>query len=460
MKFDIKEEQLIIKPYKTQGSIQLREQKGAYQNIRRQLSWLLILTFLTIPFIQYNGKQAVLLDIAQQQFRIFSVTFWPQDFILLAGIFMVAAFALFFVTVWLGRVWCGYVCPQTIWTLAFVWVEHRIEGNRNQRIALDKKPWTSNKIARKTQKHIIWLLMSFFTATTFISYFIPVVDLYSEMLAFEWTGLITFWVFFFALCTYGNAGWLREKVCIDMCPYARFQSAMFDKDTLLVAYDSKRGEGRGARKRKDDPQKLGLGDCVDCNLCVEVCPTGIDIRNGMQYECINCALCIDACEQTMAKFDYQQGLISYTSENQLQGVKTPKLSFKLMGYGTVALLITVLMTLWIDSRIPLEASVLRDRNALYRVDYSGVVENTYTLKILNKTQQALHYDISVIGIESTTLAAPKQLLIDAGDMQQVPVTLSADGNSLTKKMTAFSFVVQAVEQPQISLEKETIFFRN
>ncbi|RHW76299.1 cytochrome c oxidase accessory protein CcoG [Colwellia sp. RSH04] len=460
MKFDIKEEQLIIKPYENEGNIQVREQKGHYQGIRRKLSWLLMITFMLVPFISYNGQQAVLLNISEQQFRIFAITFWPQDFIFLAGIFMVAAFALFFVTAWLGRVWCGYTCPQTIWTLAYVWVEHRIEGSRNKRIALNKKPWSIEKINKKIQKHSIWFLMSFLTATTFVSYFVPVVELYSTMLSFEWSGLITFWVFFFALCTYGNAGYLREKVCTHMCPYARFQSAMFDKDTLIVAYDSKRGESRGRRKRKDDPKTLGLGDCVDCNLCVEVCPVGIDIRNGLQYECINCALCVDACDQTMDKFGYEPGLISYTSEQQLAGKKSVKFSYKLFGYACFTVLITALMIFWLYNRIPLEVSVLRDRNVLYRMNYEGHVENIYTLKILNKHQQALNYTIDVQGISDVSINVPDKLLIGGGQMLQIPVTLATDGYNLDKKMTNIRFVVKAIEHPSTLLSKDTVFFRD
>ncbi|MBL4764167.1 MAG: cytochrome c oxidase accessory protein CcoG [Colwellia sp.] len=464
MMYNFKEEQLIIKPHKSEQSIYIREQKGVYQTYRRLLSWLLMITFITIPFLQYQGQQAVLFDIGMQQFRVFSLTFWPQDFVLLAGILMLAAFALFFVTTWLGRVWCGYVCPQTIWTLAYVWVEHRIEGKRNQRKALDKAPWSLDKLKKKTLKHSIWLLMSFLTATTFISYFIPVNSLYVDLLSFNWTALITFWVLFFTLCTYGNAGWLREKVCIDMCPYARFQSAMFDKNTLLVAYDAQRGESRGARKLKDNAQQLkqqqGLGDCVDCNLCVEVCPTGIDIRNGMQYECINCALCIDACDETMSRFNYKKGLISYTSENALTGEKPQGISFKLIAYASFCLVCTIAMTLWINARIPLEASILRDRNTLYSVNYQGIIENTYTLKILNKSQQPLHFSINVPELEVEILELPQKLLIKPGAMQTVPLTLAIDGNNLENKMTHISFIIQAIEQPSILLKRKTIFFRD
>ncbi|OUR63045.1 cytochrome c oxidase accessory protein CcoG [Colwellia sp. 39_35_sub15_T18] len=458
MKFDIKEEHLIIKPYKSHESIYVREQNGRYQEIRRVLSWLLIIAFIAIPFLQYHGQQAVLLNVVNQQFRFFAITFWPQDFILLASLLMVAAFALFFVTSWLGRVWCGYVCPQTVWTLAYIWVEHRIEGTRNQRIALDKQANSFNKLQKKLTKHFLWLLMSAVSATTFISYFIPTTVLYSDIVAFNCSGIVSFWLCFFTVCTYGNAGWLREKVCIDMCPYARFQAAMFDKNTLLVAYDKTRGEGRGARKIKDDAKQLGLGDCVDCNLCVEVCPTGIDIRNGMQYECINCGLCVDACDDTMARFNYQKGLISYTSEQQLLGGKPQQANVKVIAYGIFTVAISIATSYWISSRVPLETSILRDRNALYRTNYLGLVENTYTLKILNKTQQALHYQISVTGLEGASLTLPKDLKIAAGVMREIPATLSVNDYNLTQRVTDINFTIQAIEQPDITLQKMTKFY--
>ena len=460
MKFDIKEEHLIIKPYKSNESIHVREQKGVYQKIRRQLGWLLMIAFLTLPFIQYNGEQAILLDVVKQEFRIFAVTFWPQDFILLAGIGMVSAFSLFFITTWLGRVWCGYVCPQTIWTLAYIWVEHRVEGTRNQRRALEKSPWNANKIKRRGLKHAIWLVMSWLTATTFVSYFVPVNILYSQMFFFEWSWPVTFWVVLFALCTHGNAGWFREQFCTLFCPYARFQAVMFDSKTLIVAYDEKRGEDRAPRKRSDDAKALGLGDCVDCNLCVDVCPVGIDIRNGLQYECISCALCIDACDQTMEKFNYPKGLISYTSEEKLAGITTKPFTLKLASYASLSLLFIILLGFWIESRVPLEANIIRDRNALYRVNFEGVVENTYTLKILNKTQQPLHFDIKVANLPDIELTLPKNVRIGAGVMQEIPITLAIDGFELEKKITNFDFIVQAIEQPDVVVQKSTVFFRN
>lgn len=460
MKFDIKEEDLIIKPYKSEGPIYVRQQKGIYQQLRQRIGWILMLVFIAIPFIPYNGQQAVLLDVANQQFRIFNVTLFPQDFTLLAWIFMAGAFALFFITTWLGRVWCGYTCPQTVWMMMFIWVEEKIEGSRNQRIKLDKSSMSKDKLLKKCAKHSVWLLISFLTATSFMAYFVPVGTLYGELITLEWSGIISFWVFLFAICTYGNAGFLREKMCIYMCPYSRFQSVMFDKDTLVVAYDEKRGESRGRRKRKDDPKQLGLGDCVDCNLCVEVCPAGIDIRNGLQYECINCGACIDACDQTMDKFGYDKGLISYTSEHQLEGKQTDKFRLKLVGYGTFTIMIFVVMAIWMALRVPIEASILRDRNTLYRVNYEGLVENTYTFRVTNKTQRTLNYSVTLNNEDIYSLSIPKSISIPAGEMLQFPVTVSADSYDLKRKVTEISFSIYSVNQPDIRIEKESKFYSN
>ncbi|RZQ51443.1 cytochrome c oxidase accessory protein CcoG [Pseudoalteromonas phenolica] len=460
MKFDIKEEDMIIKPHKSEGPIYVREQKGFFQKIRRNLGWLLMLIFIAIPWLQYNGQQAVLFYVGSQHFRIFGLIFLPQDFMILAWVFMAGAFALFFVTNWLGRVWCGYVCPQTIWMLMFTWVEHRIEGSRNKRIKLDKNPWDAKKIALKTAKHSAWLAISLFTATSFMAYFIPAQKLYIDMFTLEWSGLVSFWVFLFAFCTYGNAGFLREKMCTVACPYSRFQSVMFDKDTLLVTYDAQRGESRGKRKRKQDPKELGLGDCVDCNLCVEVCPAGIDIRNGLQYECINCGLCIDACDDTMDKFGYAKGLIKYQSEHEASGKKTNPFRLKLVGYATLTALIILTMVVWAFNRTPIEASVIRDRNALYRVNYEGLVENPYTLSVINKTQTTMSYTISLEGLEDAELSVPDMIEIEGGEMLQIPVTVIKDGYDLKLKATPISFTIESKQRADIKITKESYFYKN
>ncbi len=459
MKFDIKEEDLIIKPYKQSGPIYIREQKGKFQKIRRVLSWCLMFAFIALPWISYQGQQAVLFDVANQQFRIFGATFFPQDFMLVAWLFMAGAFALFFITNWLGRVWCGYMCPQTVWMLLFTWVEHRVEGTRNQRIKLDKQAWHAKKWLRKGAKHAIWISLAFFTATTFMSYFIPAKELYMDLLVLSWGGITTFWVFLFALCTYGNAGWLREKMCIYMCPYSRFQSVMFDKDTLVVTYDHTRGESRGPRKRKVDHKELGLGDCVDCKLCVEVCPAGIDIRNGLQYECINCGLCIDACDETMEKFAYPKGLISYQSERQQQGGHTSIWRLKLVGYAVMTVLVFGVMAIWLQGRVPIEAYVTRDRGELSRTDYRGIVENPYRISIINKSQQPQTYQLQIVGIDGASLSVHGDLHFVGAEQKEIPVTVSVDEVHLTQKVTPIKFTIQAVGNSEVVIEKESRFYR-
>jgi cytochrome c oxidase accessory protein FixG len=459
MKFDFKTEDLIIKPYKSESPVYVRKQKGRYQRIRQLTGFIFVMLFMLLPWISYQGNQAILLDIGKQQFHIFSQTFFPQDFTILAGLLIVSCYLLFFVTTWLGRIWCGYICPQTVWTFSFIWVEEWLEGSRNQRIRRDKQPRTFDAIARKSAKHFIWGLMALLTATTFMSYFLPTRELYADLITFSWDGLTTFWVLFFAVCTYGNAGWLREKMCIYMCPYSRFQSAMFDKNTLLIAYDKLRGENRGRRKRKDDPKALDLGDCVDCNLCVEVCPVGIDIRNGLQYECINCGACADACDQTMTQFNYPKGLISYTSENALLGKKAKLLRSKIIGYGILSILAMIFMAYTIQVRIPIEFSVLRDRGTLFQVDFHDNVTNSYLLKITNKSQLDRHFNISVLN-SNVSLSADSDILIKAGELASVPVHLTMTPDEVKERVSEVSLQVSVSDMPDINAVTETKFFSN
>ena len=459
MKFDYKAEDLIIKPYKSESPVYVRKQKGRYQRVRQFTGLAFVLLFVLIPWINFQGHQAVLLDIGKQQFHVFSQTFFPQDFTLLAGLLIVSCYLLFFVTTWLGRIWCGYTCPQTVWTFSFIWVEEWLEGSRNQRIKRDKQPTTFDTFARKSAKHLIWGAMAFLTATTFISYFLPARALYVDLFQWQWDGLTTFWVMFFAVCTYGNAGWLREKMCIYMCPYSRFQSAMFDKNTLLVAYDKLRGENRGRRKRKDDPKALGLGDCVDCNLCVEVCPVGIDIRNGLQYECINCGACADACDQTMSQFNYAKGLISYTSENALLGKKAKQLRPKIIGYGILSILAMLFMAYTIQVRVPIEFSVLRDRGALFQVDFKDNVTNSYLLKIRNKSKIDREFNINVLN-SNVTLSVDKNIIIQGGEIASVPVHLTMTPNEIKQRVSEVSLRVSIKGSPEVNTTTVTKFFAN
>jgi cytochrome c oxidase accessory protein FixG len=442
--------------YSPRNRIYVRDVKGTLEYFRRSFGFLLLFVFAAIPWLTWNGDQAVLLDIGNQRFRIFGMTLWPQDLTILAWIAIVSAFALFFVTTLYGRVWCGFMCPQTTWTFIFMWFEKKFEGPRNKRIALDKRPWDFDKFWRKTAKHTSWIIVALLTAMTFVGYFTDIRDLFTEF----WTFNAGFWamfsVFFFTFCTYGNAGWMREIMCTHMCPYARFQSAMFDKDTVTVSYDPGRGEPRGPRSKKTDHKEKGLGDCIDCNMCVQVCPTGIDIRNGLQYECINCGACVDACNDVMDKMNYPRGLIRFTTERNLEGGKTHKLRFKAVGYFVVMIAMTALLIWDISTRKPLEVDVLRDRNQLYSISMEGWVQNVYTLKILNKSQLPQTFTIRAEGFEQTELMGTTELTIDGGAVATVPVTLAVYPDEVTERVHDIRFVVSSTDG-SVTEQHETSF---
>ncbi|MBD1388053.1 cytochrome c oxidase accessory protein CcoG [Neiella sp. HB171785] len=421
--------------------IYVRAVEGVYQSLRNRMNWVMMVSFMLLPWIHIDGRQSVFLDFANRQFHLFGLTIWPQDLMLLAFVFIIAAFSLFFFTTFLGRVWCGYWCPQTVWTFIFIWFEEKLEGPRNKRMRLDELPWDFNKLWRKTAKHVCWVGFSLFTALTFVAYFWGSHASFVGFFTGDMTFWPYFWTFFFTLATYGNAGWMRETVCLHMCPYARFQSVMFDQDTFTVSYDAARGEARGPRPRKKDPKELGLGDCIDCVLCVQVCPTGIDIRNGLQYECINCGACVDACDQTMDRMGYEKGLISYTTERQLAGGKTNIMRPKLLGYGMVLVIMITALIATAVGRDPLKLDVIRDRNMLSRLNEYGLMENVYTLKVLNKSQQVRDYQLSVQGIEGLEWSGEQVVTVEPGEVFSVPVSLAIDPYLLEKPITELEFVL-------------------
>ncbi|HEY5716258.1 MAG TPA: cytochrome c oxidase accessory protein CcoG [Psychromonas sp.] len=444
--------------YNPSKRIYVRAVYGFYQTLRRYTGWGLILLFVALPLLQWNGHQAILFDIADQQYHIFNMTLFPQDLTLLAWIFIIAAFALFFFTTYLGRVWCGYTCPQTVWTFIFIWFEERFEGSANKRKRLDQMPWSINKVWRKAAKHTGWITVSLLTGLAFSSYFVPVNQLYVDFFTFNAGFATTACVLFFAAATYLNAGWMRSIVCLHMCPYARFQSAMFDKDTFIVGYDTQRGEVRGPRRRKDSPKELGLGDCIDCDLCVQVCPTGIDIRDGLQYECINCGACIDACDQTMDKMGYPRGLISYTTEQKLAGKTTKVLRPKIIGYGALLLIMVGMFVANIVNLSSAEMEILRDRNALYRENSEGLIENTYTLKILNKTIKTQTYNLSFSGLESAQLIGPEQINIKSGEVLTQPIAIAVDPYGFKEKRINITITLTSASGEIEKIEQETTFF--
>ena len=438
-----------------QGHVYVRAQQGRWQRLRRLIGAILMLCFLLGPWLRWNGQQALLLDLAEQRFHLFGITIWPQDLTLLAWVLMAAACGLFFITVFLGRVWCGYLCPQTVWTFWFIWVEEKLEGSANKRRQLHKAPWNLNKLWRTGGKHLVWLLISLLSGFTFVAYFVPAAALASDLVHFSAGMLSSFWVAFFAICTYLNAGWMRTIMCTHMCPYSRFQSAMFDKDTYSVSYDAKRGERRGPRARNTDAAALGLGDCIDCNLCVQVCPTGIDIRDGLQYECINCGACADACDQTMTQMGSVTGLIRYASERQLEGGKTRLLRPKLVGYGIMLLLMLGILVYATASRVPMGLDVQRDRNQLFRETTEGWVENTYLLKLSNRTQQPQDYRVRVTGMDALRWTGPEAVTVQAGEIVNLSISLAADPALLQNTLQAITFVAS---NDQLHVQADSQFF--
>ncbi|MGY3869910.1 cytochrome c oxidase accessory protein CcoG [Aeromonas crassostreae] len=427
--------------------IYVRAQTGRWQRLRKLMGWFFMVLFVALPWLRYDGRQAILFDLEHQQFHIFGATIWPQDLTLLAWVFMIAAFALFFVTTFLGRVWCGYLCPQTVWTFMFIWFEEKFEGSANKRRKLDAAPWSTDKLLRKGAKHLAWILLSLGTGLTFVAYFQDATQLVPQFFSAATSGWVAFWVIFFAACTYGNAGWMRAIMCIHMCPYSRFQSAMFDKDTFIVGYDAKRGENRGPRARKADPKALGLGDCIDCDLCVQVCPTGIDIRDGLQYECINCGACVDACDNTMERMGYPKGLISYTTEHKLEHDSTHVARPKLIGYGLVMVIMLGVFVYNAMSIMPMGLDIIRDRNQLFRENSEGLIENTYTLKILNKTLHDQGFQLDVEGLPEHQWFGPREVTLKAGEVYTLPISLAVDPYNLKRPALDIQFVLRRTDAP-------------
>jgi cytochrome c oxidase accessory protein FixG len=403
--------------YEAHRKVYPREISGRFARWRTLAVWVLLGIYYLLPWLNLHGRQAVLFDLRERKFYIFSLVMWPQDFIFLTWLLIIAALSLFFFTALAGRLWCAYACPQTVWTEAFLWMERITEGTRSVRMKLDAAPWSLHKLWRKGTKQLLWLGFALWTGFTFVGFFTPIVPLAKDLIHFELSPWEAFWICFYGFATYGNAGLLREQVCKYMCPYARFQSAMFDRDTLIITYDAARGEPRGARRRETARASQGLGDCIDCTWCVQVCPTGIDIRQGLQYECIACAACIDACDQVMDRVGYPRGLIRYTTQHALEQRGTHVLRPRVLVYGSLLTLLVAGFAAALALRSPLGVDVIRDRNSLFRITTDGQVENVYTVKILNKSELDRQMQISVSGADHLTLDPPDALYaVKAGEV--------------------------------------------
>jgi len=437
-----------VKAKSSDNLIHTRSFTGLFRTLRVVGAGFLFLAFFGTVWLNWGGRQAVLWDLAESKFHIFGATFWPQDFILLSALLIICAFGLFAITVFAGRVWCRYTCPQSSFTWLFMWCEKVTEGERNQRIKLQAAPWSLNKLARRSAKHTLWLGISVLTGLTFVGYFTPIRPLAAELLTWQMGGVSLFWVLFFTAATYINAGWLREAVCMHMCPYARFKSVMFDKDTLTISYDSARGEHRGPRKREVTPAAVGLGDCIDCQLCVQVCPTGIDIRDGLQMECIGCAACIDACDSIMDKMGYARGLVSYTSEHQLQGGKTHLLRPRLIGYSAVLLVMIAALVVALLERPMVSLDVTKDRG-MFRENAQGQIENIYSLKVINKTQQRQEYRVELLDAQGFQLQGKTEIILAPVEIVDVPVSVALLADKPASSSQTVRFKVSDVDEPWI-----------
>ena len=444
--------------YAKRQKIYPREVHGLFAAFRASGVALLLGFYYIVPWLQWDERQAVLFDLPERKFYILNMVFWPQDFFYLTLLLIVSALGLFFVTALAGRVWCGFACPQTVWTEAFLWIERKVEGSRPQQMKLDKQPNSFRKLRIKATKHFLWVTFSLFTGLTFVGYFSPMRELMGNFIHFNNGPWENFWIYFYALATYGNAGWLREQVCMYMCPYARFQSAMIDNDTMIISFDESRGLPKGPRKKTVDKAEAGLGDCIDCTICVQVCPTGIDIRDGLQYQCIGCAACIDACDDVMDKMGYERGLIRYTTENTLMGQQTHLLRLRVIIYGIILMAITAGTFYSIMSRTPLAMDVIRDRNSLYRETNEGLIENVYIIKILNMDQQDHTYVLSVNGIDDLTMKMDSSdLHVRGGEVIELPVRVQVDAYNLKKRSNEISFHLKASDNDELTIVEEARF---
>ena len=454
----------VVKMYAAREEIYPREVQGRYASLRWFFIWATQLLFYGLPWLNWNDRQAVLFDLGARKFYIFGIVLWPQDFIYLAALLIISAYALFLFTAIFGRVWCGFTCPQTVYTEIFMWIERKIEGSRSARMRLDRQPASVAKFLRKFAKHLSWGAVALWTGFTFVGYFTPVHVLAAEVMSlglgpWEW-----FWVLFYSCATYGNAGWMREQVCKYMCPYARFQSAMFDNDSLIITYDQARGEPRGARNKSDPDSAKALGDCIDCSLCVQVCPTGIDIRKGLQYECIGCAACVDACNSVMDKIGAPRGLVRYwtdhamtfrwSTDQMLRHAFRPRIIiYSLVLLAIISVVIGSLLT-----RTPLKMDVIRDRGSMGREIENGLIENVYRLQIMNTEEAAHRYRISVSGIDGIVLQGASDIALGPTESRGMPVNLRIPAGAGEQGSNKIFVTITDTDNPDVQVSEKAVFF--
>ena len=459
---DSADDDIEVSLYEARKKIQPRSVSGTFSNWRWAFVWLTQIVFYALPWFNWNERQAVLFDLVSRRFYLGGLVLYPQDFIYLTGLLVMSALALFLFTAIAGRLWCGYACPQTVYTEIFMWIEKKFEGDRSARLRLDDAPMSAGKFARRGGKHLAWVLFALWTGFTFVGYFTPIREQLTEVMTGSLGAWQTFWIFFYGFATYGNAGFMREQVCKYMCPYARFQSAMFDKDTLIVTYDTARGEPRGSRGKKVDYKEKGLGACVDCTLCVQVCPTGIDIRKGLQYECIGCGACADVCDEVMDKFGYERGLVKYSTQNAMTNgwdksqIIRRALRPRVLVYSAIlgAIAVAVMVSLYL--RVPMKVDVIRDRGAMARMVEKGRIENVYRLQIMNATEDKQMVQLTVDGLEGITLASEPVVEVLPTEVRSVAVRVQIPPGSASGSYPIV-FRLQSQSDAAIHLDEKTTF---
>lgn len=454
-------EEKVISLYQSTKKIYPRSVNGLFAKWRWVLVWATQILYYGLPWLEWNQRQGILFELETRRFYIFGLVLYPQDFIYLTGLLVIAALSLFLFTAVAGRLWCGYACPQTVYSEMFMWIERRVEGDRAARIRLDKADMSGSKLGRKALKHVLWVLLALWTGFTFVGYFTPIRELAAAVVTNALGPWQTFWVLFYGFATYGNAGFMREQVCKYMCPYARFQSAMFDKDTMIVTYDTERGEPRGARKKGADPTALNLGSCIDCGLCVQVCPTGIDIRNGLQYECIGCAACIDVCDEVMDKVGYPKGLVKYSTQRAMDNKWTRaqiiRHAFRprVLLYTSVLLAIILAIGISLTLRPELRVDVIRDRGAIARMVEKGQIENVYRLNMMNASESPLNIKIGVTGAKGMVLASDDAYTIAPTEVRSIAVRVRIPPGALPSGSHPMHFEVHNAETGTLISEEST-----
>lgn len=451
--------------YAKHKKVYARETAGKFNTLRWYFVLLTQVIFYVSPWLQWNGRQALLFDLAERKFYLFGLVLWPQDVIYLSVILLLSAFGLFLFTAVAGRLFCGYACPQTVYTEMFMWIENKLEGDRNARIKLDQAPMSGRKFRIKASKFLLWGVLSLWTGITFVGYFMPMRDLMHDLVTLTISGWSAFWVFFYSAFCFLQAGFMREQVCKYMCPYARFQGVMFDPDTLIVTYDAARGESRGPRRKTDDVKAKGLGDCVDCKVCVQVCPTGIDIRNGLQYECIGCGLCIDACNDIMQKMDYPPGLIRYATENSVSKQYSSQQMMKhimrprIMLYTGILLIITAIFVYSLSTRIPMRVDVLRDRGVMSREVGDGLTENVYLLHIMNMQDTDRTFTVKAEGLEGIRMDGQDTFTVQALQNMTQPINVRVPAGEGKAGANPINFVIVDTQNPDIRRDEKSTFIQ-